>query len=280
MNYHQKGIVMQNRFCLSLIFIITCGSFLFGQDAVAQDSTNYHKYNFSEFGHETWSFIKQPGRWDGGDWIRLGAIGAASFVLMEEADQPIRDAVHRDHRYVKSAVIEGGRMYGDVYTPVFLFTGFALTSWIADDHGTWKVAYEIAQSTLYAGGANFIVKTVVGRARPYDEEGAKKFTPFKGILVNTAHQSFPGGHTVVAFALSTVFSRNVDPVWLKGLAYVPAAVTFVARVYQDHHWTSDDFAGAAVGYFVATWVVDQHEQSESRLRVSSVFPLTVSIRLD
>ncbi len=271
---------MQNRFFLPLLLIAACGSFLFAQDAVAQDSTNYHKYNFSEFTHETWSFIKQPGRWDGGDWIRLGAVGAASFVLMEEADQPIRDAVHRDHRYVKSAVIEGGRMYGDVYTPVFLFTGFALTSWITDSHGTWKVAYEIAQSTLYGGGANFVIKTIIGRARPYDEEGAKKFTPFKGILVNTAHQSFPGGHNVVAFALSTVFSRNVDPVWLKGLAYVPAAVTFVARVYQDHHWTSDDFAGAAVGYFVATWVVDQHEQSESRIKVSSVFPLKVSIRLD
>jgi membrane-associated phospholipid phosphatase len=163
---------------------------------------------------------------------------------------------------------------------VFLFGGFAIASWIADDHGTWKVAYEIAQSTLYAGGLNFIVKTAIGRARPYDEDGPKSFSPFKGFFVNTAHQSLPGGHCVVAFALSTVFSRNVKSGWLKGIAYVPAALTFVARVYQDHHWTSDDFAGAAIGYFVATWVVDQHEEGESRIHISSPFPLTISIRLN
>jgi hypothetical protein len=32
-------------------------------------------------------------------------------------------------------------------------------------------------------------------------------------------------------------------------------------VYQDKHWTSDNFAGAALGYFVATWVVDKHEKA-------------------
>ncbi len=170
-------------------------------------------------------------------------------------------------------------MWGDVYTPVFLFGGFAIASWIADDHGTWKVAYEIAQSTLYAGGLNFIVKASIGRARPYDEEGPTSFRPFAGFFVNTAHQSLPGGHNVVAFALSTVFSRNVKPVWLKGIMYVPAALTFVARIYQDHHWTSDDFLGAAVGYFVATWVVDQHENNESILEISSVYPLSIRIAL-
>lgn len=254
---------------ISLLLFLNCES-----------SPAQNEYNLSQFGRETWSFIKQPTRWDGGDWLRIGIIGAGTFLLVEEADQPIRDAVHRDHRYSATAVVEGGRMYGDVYTPVFLFTGFALASWIADDHGTWKVAYELAQSTLYAGGVNFIVKTSIGRARPYDEEGPKSFSPFKGFIVNTAHQSLPGGHTVVAFALSTVFSRNVNPGWLKVVAYVPAAVTFAARVYQDHHWTSDDFAGATVGYFVATWVVDQHEKGEGRIHISSVFPFTVSVRLD
>ena len=271
---------MRHKFLLSLLLPLICESSLFAQNPALRDSVERNKYNFSQFGNETWSFIKQPTRWDGSDWLKIGLIGAGTFVLLEAADQPIRDAVHKDHRYSMTAPIEGGRMWGDVYTPVILFGGFAIASWIADDHGTWKVAYEIAQSTLYAGGFNFIVKTVIGRARPYDQEGPKSFHPFAALFVNTAYQSLPGGHCVVAFALSTVFSRNVKPGWLKAVAYVPAAVTFVARVYQDHHWTSDDFAGAAVGYFVATWVVDQHEQEENRIQVSSVFPLTISIRLN
>ena len=34
----------------------------------------------------------------------------------------------------------------------------------------------------------------------------------------------------------------------------------VSRVYQDKHWISDCFMGAALGYFIATWVVDKHEK--------------------
>jgi hypothetical protein len=61
---------------------------------------------------------------------------------------------------------------------------------------------------------------------------------------------------------------------------VPVAFTFVSRIYQDKHWTSDDFLGAAIGYFAATWVVDQHEEGEGRIKVSSIFPLKISVRLD
>ena len=88
----------------------------------------------------------------------------------------------------------------------------------------------------------------------------------------------PSGHSTVAFILSTVFSRNADSPILKVLAYVPAAVTMISRVYQDQHWTSDTFAGAALGYFVGTWVVDHHEQSDSPVKIISAFPL--SIRID
>jgi hypothetical protein len=50
-------------------------------------------------------------------------------------------------------------------------------------------------------------------------------------------------------------------VWLKILAYVPAALSVIGRVYLDKHWTSDVFLGGAIGYLTATWVVDQHEKA-------------------
>jgi hypothetical protein len=63
-------------------------------------------------------------------------------------------------------------------------------------------------------------------------------------------------------ALTTVLSRNASPGWLKVLAYVPAALSVVGRVYLDKHWTSDVFLGGAIGYYTATWVVDQHERAD------------------
>jgi hypothetical protein len=62
--------------------------------------------------------------------------------------------------------------------------------------------------------------------------------------------------------------------------YVPAVITAFSRIYQDMHWTSDDILGGAIGFFIATWVVDIHEQNDSRVHMSSIFPLTISITLN
>jgi membrane-associated phospholipid phosphatase len=92
--------------------------------------------------------------------------------------------------------------------------------------------------------------------------------------------SLPGGHTATAMVISTVLSRNVEPTWLKVLVYVPAVVTAYSRIYQDWHWTSDCVLGGALGYFVADWVVDLHERKESRIHVTSLYPLTISVALN
>jgi membrane-associated phospholipid phosphatase len=207
-------------------------------------------------------------------------MGAGTFLIMETADQPIRTAVLKDQRYYKSVPIEFGRMWGELYTPVVLFGGFAAHSLITGDMGTRKIAYEIGQASIYAGIITYLLKASIGRARPYVNEGSTSFHPFSALFFKQDYQSLPGGHNAAAFVLSTVLSRNAKPVWLKGLAYLPALLTFVSRVYQDQHWTSDDFLGAAVGYFIATWVVDHHEQEENRIQVSSVYPLTIRITLN
>ena len=136
-----------------------------------QDSVQQLKYTFSQFGNETWEFIKQPTKWDGGDWLKIGLISAGTFLVMETADQPVRDAVLRDgsfdtnglfipesQKYYNSVPIEFGRMWGELYSPVVFFGGFALHSLIADDIGTRKIAYEIGQASLYAGAVNFFIK--------------------------------------------------------------------------------------------------------------------------
>jgi hypothetical protein len=261
--------VRQPSVFLLLLLLVFCNSSLPAQN----------KYNFSQFESETWSFVKQPTRWDGGDWLRLGLTGAGTFLVMQ-ADQPIRNAVQRDHRYSKSTLVESGRVYGELYSPVAFFGGFAVYSLLTDDEGTKKIAYEIGQASLYAGATTYLLKMAIGRARPYVNEGPKSFHPFSSVFFKQDYQSLPGGHSTVAFVISTVLSRNVTPAWLKGVMYIPAAMTFVSRVYQDQHWTSDDLFGALLGYFIATWVVDQHENGEARVRVSSLFPLSISIALN
>jgi len=244
-----------------------------------------NKYTFTQFAYETLDFVEQPVKWECEDYLKIGVISIATGLTMF-ADQPIRDGVLRDGRfdanglpiqesqkYFFSPPIVAGRMYGELYSPIVLFSGFALYSLIADDIWSRKVAYEIGQASLYGGGLTFFLKTAIGRARPYNNVGPGTYRPFRDFFVQDYH-SLPGGHCQAATIISTVLSRNVEPVWLKALFYVPAALTFVSRVYQDKHWSSDEIAGAAMGYYIATWVVDKHEKGE-KSETSEVQPSVI-----
>jgi membrane-associated phospholipid phosphatase len=250
---------MRHKILLSLLVLIICESSLFAQN----------KYDFSQFGHETGDFIKQPSKWDGNDWLRLGMIGGASFLTMQ-VDQPIRDAVLKDRSYFYSVPIEAGRIYGELYSPVVFFAGFAAHSLITNNMSTRKIAYEIGQASLYTGAITLIIKTAFGRARPFMNEGTSSYHPFS---FRDDYHSFSGGHSATAFVISTILSRNAGPTWLKILAYLPAVFTPISRVYQDQHWMSDNVFGGALGYFVATWVVDTHEKKDIEFQNTSITPL-------
>jgi len=256
---------MRHKILLSLLVLIICESSLFAQN----------KYNLSQFGNETVDFIKQPSKWDGGDWLRLGVIGSATFLTMQ-VDQPIRDAVLKDRSYFYSVPIEAGRIYGELYSPVVFFAGFAAHSLITNNISTRKIAYEIGQASLYTGAITLILKTAFGRTRPYMNEGTSSYYPFSSLL--DKYHSLPGGHTATAFVLSTVLSRNAGPTWLKILAYLPAIFTPISRVYQDQHWMSDNVFGGALGYFIAKWVVDLHEKKDKQFLNTSTTPL-INIRI-
>lgn len=267
-----------NKNFLLLLLIILYGPSLIAQTSTLQDSVEQNKYNFSRFGNETWDFIKQPKQWDGIDWLKIGLMAGGTFLLIETADQPIRDVVLENQQYYNSVLIKIGNVWGDWYPTVIIAGGFAIHGFLDDNISSKKIAFEIIQSGLYTEIVTQIIKNSLGRARPYMEIGPTEFKPFAFLGVD--YTSLPAGHTSWAFSLSTVLARNAKPVWLKVLAYIPAGLTFIARVYHDKHWTSDNFLGAAVGYFIATWVVDQHENNKSTVEISSVYPLSIRIALD
>ncbi len=281
---------------LKLLLSLFCLT-LFTSSALAQQPTipppttqpvqSGNKYDFPQFFKETGAFFTQPARWALDDWLTAGFVGATT-VLATQADQPVRDVVQKNSgKYFYSAPIVFGRIMGELYTPVALFGGFATYSLITGDVKARKIAYELGQASLYGGAFVFLTKILVGRSRPFVNEGYAHFRPSFSIVDDPYH-SFPSGHTTISFLIATVLSRNVEPLWAKVLLYVPAVLTATSRVYQDQHWTSDVIMGSAIGYFFGKWVVDQHEANDdaaagtkdkSGLQITSFVPFTVSLAL-
>jgi hypothetical protein len=222
------------------------------------------KYDFPQFWHETGKFFAMPAHWDAFDWGTLGILGGLTVVAME-SELPARDVkfISRDFYYSPEAV--GGRMYGELYTPFVIFSGYAIYSLLSKDpasaHQARKIGYEIGQSCLYSAAIVSILKITVGRARPLANEGKFSFEPFT--LFDDYHHSFPSGHTTEAFTMSTILALNAHSTWLKVLAYVPAFFTPFSRAYQGWHWISDCVFGAGIGYFVGKWVTDLHAKNEA-----------------
>ena len=234
-------------------------------------------YSLSQFGRESYLFIRQPLRWKGKDWIYPGAL-AVGTALLTLADQPLRNATQGDQNYYYNVAIEGGRIYGEWYSIVGLAGSFGVYGLLARDTTAKKIAIELLQAGIYSEAVTFLLKISVGRARPYTNEGPKSFHPFTGL--NTDYNSFPSGHSTSAFALSTIMSRHANSTALKILAYVPAGFTLFSRIYQDKHWISDELLGACVGFFVGNWVVDLHEAKRHRINVASIYPPTISFALN
>ena len=87
-------------------------------------------------------------------------------------------------------------------------------------------------------------RIIAGRERPYSEKGPWKFTIWN---FDNEVQSFPSGHTTVAFALSTVLAEHFGTVWSRIGFYGFASLTAYARVLNNQHWFSDVIVGALIG---------------------------------
>lgn len=214
------------------------------------------KYDLPQFKDETIEFIQQPSNWDGDDLLKIGLIGAGTFLVMQ-IDEPIRDWMKKDQAYAKSFPMEFGRMYGELYSPIALAGSIGIYSLIQNDKSARKVAYEILQTSFYAGAVTTLLKVITGRARPFMEKSSHSFLHLKPF--DNEFLSLPSGHSTLAFSISTVLANNSNSTIIKILCYIPAVLTAISRVYQDQHWTSDVFLGAVIGYTVGNFVTSVHE---------------------
>lgn len=101
-------------------------------------------------------------------------------------------------------------------------------------------------SMISAGVVVQILKHLFGRARPritYD-------TVFIGPSLRGSYDSFPSGHSALAFCLAYVLSKYYPK--YKAAWYFFAFIVAFGRLISLAHFPSDIFAGAVVGTFVAT----------------------------
>ena len=165
------------------------------------------------------------------------------------ADHGFRAIMQQNRGLVGNDVASIGNRFGD---PVFLVPVLGITfaaGKLAHAQGVAAAAWHAGRAMMVAGAFTQLLKIGVGRARPeFSRNDIDTFTPF---TLSDNHNSFPSGHSAVAFSVAAALAEDIHGKWGRRLLYVGAAVAGFARVNNDKHWLSDVIGGAMLGTLTA-----------------------------
>jgi PAP2 superfamily len=159
----------------------------------------------------------------------LAGVGLASFqhespLSQWDTQEEIREHAPRFHTHIDNYLI---------WVPYAGLSALLLAHVPARDAHTRTVMWVTAKAAITTGILVQTLKTVTARERP---DGS-------------ARTSFPSGHTAQAFLGAALLDdefRESAP-WVGPAAYTVASGVGVLRMYNNRHWQSDVFAGAALG---------------------------------
>ncbi len=205
-----------------------------------------------------------PLHYDGHDWLIAG-LGAAATGLTMLADDDVRTMFKKNHSKLLDNISEVGYRYGSGGYAFALSGALYLGGKIFNSESVSTTGRMLIESLVFSGIASTVIKTVIGRSRPYTGAGPYKFSGFQ---IKTETTSFPSGHSTVAFALSSVLAERIDNVYASILLYTISASTVMQRIYDDKHWASDTVLGGLIGYFIGKAVV-KYDQGENRISIGT-----------
>jgi len=107
------------------------------------------------------------------------------------------------------------------------------------------LAWRSGLAVVRAGAIGITLKEIIGRKRPDGADGGSddSFHPLKPS--SERYDSFPSGHTLVAFAVGTVWADERPSERYE--AYGLATAVGLSRIVKRAHWPSDVFWGAVIG---------------------------------
>ena len=197
----------------------------------------------------------------GGTGTAIVAV-AAGIAVVGLADHALRDQALKESDPGAQHVADAARPLGTptVLGPALLLG--AVSGVVFRRPGLTHASVRIAAGVATSAAACGVLKLACGRLRPDEAPGdPDDFVPFSG------HDSFPSGHTTVAFAAAAGIDRETTSAWVPWVVYPIASLVGWSRIHDDKHWTSDVVAGAALGIWTTNQTQDFIRRHEATHRL-------------
>ena len=175
-------------------------------------------------------------------------------------DDFIRVFLLQIHNTTLDYIFSFGHWYGNGNPTIILFLIFYLGGIYSLNEHLRDTGLLICESFLFTGLITLIMKSALGRWRPFT--GAEPFDFYWLTFGPNEHLSMPSGHATVAFALSSVLAGTTDNNILKFAYYILAVITAISRIYHDQHWFSDVLASAVIGITIGNILIQKHKNKK------------------
>jgi len=195
--------------------------------------------------------INSPAHFESKDWIYGGVVLAATGITFL-ADGEIRNNFKNNHTHLLNNIADVGHNYGNAAYAVAFSGAVYFGGKIFREEKYSTTGRMLLEGLIYAGITTTVLKTIIGRSRPYTEDGHSRFNGFQ---LKTETTSMPSGHVTVAFAMSSVLAERIDNDYASVFLYSLAGSTVFQRIYDDKHWASDTLLAAVIGYTIGKAVV-------------------------
>ncbi len=234
------------------------------EHATTDSSTTSIWQDFNIGLHTGSKILSAPAHFKASDWVYGGLVLAATGITFL-ADNNIRDNFKNIHSRFIDNVADVGHNYGNAAYAVAFSGAIYLGGKIFRDEKFSTTGRMLLEGLFYAGLTTTILKSVIGRSRPYTEDGPSRFNGFQ---LKTETTSMPSGHVTVAFAMSSVLAERIDNVYASVFLYSLAASTVFQRIYSDSHWASDCIPAAVIGFVIGKAVVRFDDDFSKKVNVS------------
>lgn len=199
-------------------------------------------------------YLRQPAQWQQQQWLTLGGIALLTATAIQY-DESVRDGFAANHSPTGDSLAALGNGWGELQSlgGVTLLSLY-ISGKLSADPQLVQLSADGLEAVVLSGAMTGAGKALFGRLRPSATSSSAEW--------GQGGQSFPSGHTTMAFALSTVLAEGTEHPSLgrRLFFYSLASLTAYARIYDQRHWLSDTVAGAAIGINAGLYVVHRHRR--------------------
>lgn len=236
--------------------------------AFTHDSSRWYRLNaryVRSFLPDFTAVASRPAHYNSKNWdhVALVAGGAGLLFLV---DKQVYNIMNANRSPFLDEVAKAVEPFGNTYPPLII-GGLYLAGVVTKDRKMEHAALMSAKSMVFSTVFYVTTKQLIRRQRPLYTDYPYNFKPpFSG---GKEYTSFPSGHSNTIFTLATALALEYKhKKWVPPLAYSIATLTALSRLYDNRHWSSDVWMGAAIGHFVtrALYYVEEQKARKKELK--------------